>query len=58
MELEFFEIFSKNPRIANFMKIRVLGAELFKANGRTDLAKLIVAHRKSVNAPEKRLVIA
>jgi len=40
------------------VKIRVVGAELFNADGRTDLAKLIVAHRNFVNAPEKRLVIA
>ena len=34
------------------MKIRPLGAELFYTDGRTDMAKLIVALRKFVNAPE------
>jgi len=40
------------------MKIRTVGAELFHEDGRTDLTKLIVAHRNFVNAPGKRLVIA
>jgi hypothetical protein len=40
------------------MKIHTMGAELFREDGRTDLMKLIVAHRNFVNAPEKRLVIA
>jgi len=29
----------------NFMKIRLVGAELFHANGRTDVTKLLVAFR-------------
>ena len=40
------------------MKTRTVGAELFHEDGRTNLTKLIVAHRNFVNAPEKRLVIA
>ena len=33
------------------MKIRPVGAELFHANGRTDMAKLTVAVSNSANAP-------
>ena len=58
MTLDFFERFSKNSQIANLMKICTVGAELFHEDGRTDLTKLIVAHRNFMNAPGKRLVIA
>jgi hypothetical protein len=38
-------MFSKNPQISNFMKIRPVGAELLHTNGRTevqtDMARLI-----------------
>ena len=34
------------------MKIRLVGAELFHADGRTDVTKLIVAFRSFSNAPE------
>jgi len=34
------------------MKIRPVGAELFQADGRKDMTKLIVAFRNSVNAPK------
>ena len=47
--------FSKNPQISNFMKIRPVGAELFHADGRTDMTKLIVAFRNFANAPKKWL---
>ena len=33
------------------MKIRTVGAELFQADGRTDMTKLIVAFRNFANAP-------
>jgi hypothetical protein len=36
MKLEFLDRFSKNPQIPNFIKIRLVGAELFHAGGRTD----------------------
>jgi hypothetical protein len=36
MQLDFPDIFSKNPQISNFMKIRPVTAELFHADGRTD----------------------
>jgi hypothetical protein len=34
------------------MKIRVIGAELFHADGRTDMTKLIVAFRNFAKAPK------
>ena len=41
MKLEFFfGKFSKNTQISNFMKIRPVGAELFHADGQTDMMKL------------------
>jgi len=36
------------------MQIRSVGAELFQADRRTNMTKLIVAFRKSVNTPKKR----
>jgi hypothetical protein len=36
MKLEFFDRFSKNTQISNFMKIRPMGAELLHAGGRAD----------------------
>jgi hypothetical protein len=55
----FFDRFSKNLQISNFMKIRLGGAEFFHAEGRTDrrkdMTKLIVAFRNFANAPNIRL---
>ena len=48
-ELEFSD-FSKNSEVLNFMKIRPVGAELFHADGRTDMTKLLVAFRNFANA--------
>jgi hypothetical protein len=53
MTLEFFDNFSKNPPISNFMKIRLAGAELFHANREIDITKLIVVFRSFANAPKK-----
>jgi len=39
-------VFSKNAKISDFMKIRPEGVELFHADGRTVMMKLIVAFRK------------
>ena len=36
------------------MKIRPVGAELFHADGRTYMTKLIVAFRNFANAPKKQ----
>jgi hypothetical protein len=41
--------------MSNFMKIRPVGAELLHADGRTDVAKLLVAFQSFA---EKRLQIA
>jgi hypothetical protein len=41
--------------MSNFMKIRIVGAELFHADGRKDgtgMTKLIVAFRNFENAPK------
>jgi len=46
------QILEKNPQMSNFMKIRPVGAELFRADGRTDTTKLIVAFHNFVNAPK------
>ena len=40
--------------MSNFMKIRPVGAELFDADGRTDMTKLIVAFCSFANAPENQ----
>ena len=52
MKLEF----SRSTEISNFMKIRPVGAELFREDGRTyghtDMTKRIVACRKFANLPE------
>jgi hypothetical protein len=43
---------SKNTQTSNFTKIRPVGAELFHADGQTDMTKLIVAFRKFAKAPK------
>jgi hypothetical protein len=54
---------SENILISNFIKIRPVGAELFRANGRerrmdgrtdgqTDMSKLTVSFRNLANAPK------
>jgi hypothetical protein len=43
--LNFLCRFSKNTQISNFIKIRPVGVELFRADGQTDMTKLIVAFR-------------
>jgi len=49
MKLELLR-FSKYTQISNFIKIRPVGAELFHADRRTDVTKLIVSFRKSAKA--------
>ena len=50
--LKFLDIFSKNTKISNFMKIRRVGAQLLHADGQTDVRKLMVAFRNFANAPK------
>jgi len=38
------------------MKIRPVGAELFRADGRTDMKKLIITFRTFGNAPKNALL--
>jgi hypothetical protein len=52
MQLEFSRQIFENPRISNLMKIGPVGAELFRADGRTDMTKLIVAFGNFANAPK------
>ena len=49
---------SKNNQISNFVKIRPVGAELFRADGQTDITKLTVTFGNFVNAPKKNLHFA
>jgi hypothetical protein len=49
--------FSKNTEISNLMKICPVWAEVFHADGQTDMAKLIVAFRNFANAPKMILRI-
>jgi hypothetical protein len=53
IRLEFSRQIFEETSISNLMKIRSVGAELFLADGRTDITKLIVAFRNFVNAPKK-----
>ena len=42
--------------VSNFMKIHLVGAELFNVDGQTrptDMTKLIVPYRSFVNVPKK-----
>jgi hypothetical protein len=53
MKLEFSRQSFEKTQISNFMKIRPVGAELFHADGQTDM--LIVALRNFANAPVNEL---
>jgi hypothetical protein len=50
--LNFLDKFSKNTQISNFTKICPLLVELLRADGWTDVTKLIVAFRISARAPK------
>ena len=47
--------FLKKAQVLSFVKTRPVGAELFHADGRTDMTKLIVAFRNFANAPKTRV---
>ena len=51
--MKFLDRVSKKPQILNFIKIRAVGAELFHADRRTDMTKLIVTSRNIANATNK-----
>jgi len=53
--MNFLDRFSKNIHTSDLMKICPLGAELFHADRRTDMTKLIVAFRNFANAPKNAL---
>jgi len=50
---DFHSIFSKNTLISNFMKIRLMGAELCHTDGQTHMTKLTVTLCKFPRAPKK-----
>ena len=54
-EMNFLDRFSKTTELLNFMKISLVGAGFFRADGQTDtdMTKLIVAFRNFANAPKK-----
>jgi len=61
--LNFIGGFSKNTEILNFMKIRLVGAELFHAYGqkdgrtdRTDMTRITAAFCNFTNAPKNQSV--
>ena len=53
-KFNFLDIFAKNTQISNFMKIRPVGSQMFRADTQTAMTKLIVAFRNFVNAPKQR----
>jgi hypothetical protein len=52
MKLGFQNRFSENPQISNFIKIRLVGAELSHANGQTDRRDETVTFRNFANSPK------
>jgi hypothetical protein len=51
-ETRMFSTVCEKSSNINFMKIRPVGAELFHADRRTDMTKLIVAFRNCANVPK------
>jgi hypothetical protein len=47
----------KNPQILNFMNIRLVKAELFHADGETDMRRLMVVFRNFAKAPKNKLYL-
>jgi len=52
MKLRFSRRILENTQISNFMKIRLVGAELLHMGGRTDTSKIIVDFRNFANGPK------
>jgi hypothetical protein len=65
MKLDILDIFSKNTRTPNLMKIRLVGAQLFLADrrmdqrtdGRTAMSKVRGDFRNYVNAPKTQQLL-
>jgi hypothetical protein len=53
LNLNFLNRFSKNTRITNFMKVRLVGDESLRAEGWTNMMKLTVALRDLANTLKK-----
>ena len=51
-KFKFCDRFLKNTQISNFIKIRPVGGELFRADGQTDMTKVTVVFRNFANAPK------
>ena len=54
--LSVFNVNLEFSQISDFIKIRRVGAELFREDGRTDMTKLTVTLRNFARAPKKRLL--
>ena len=48
-KIKFLDRFSKNIQISSFLKIRIVGDEMFIAERRTDTTKLLVAFSNFVH---------
>ena len=55
--LNFHNRFLKNTQISDLMKICLMGAELFHADRRTDMTKLMVAFSSFANASKNHKLI-
>jgi len=49
------KVFSKDTQISNFIRIRPAEAELFRADRRADMTKLIVSFGNYANVPKADL---
>jgi hypothetical protein len=54
MKLEFLDRFLEFPQISNLIKFRLIGAEFFYADRRTDVKKLIFDFCNFANAIKRR----
>jgi hypothetical protein len=53
MKLEFPPEIFENTQTSDIMEIQPVGAELFHAEGQTNMTKLRIAFRSFKNAPDK-----
>jgi hypothetical protein len=58
MKLSLLDRFLEKVHISNFMKVSPLGAELFHADRRTDMTKLIADFCYFVNVPKNLLLVS